>query len=272
VCCHACVCVRACAVADFFDPTGRATVTRPDAGSSVTLSTAQVPSASVQPAVYQTFTIPSTGHFTWLTTAHPLSASGLRRWAIQLVANNNWSFGMGVSNHFPVDCAALCQEKTSLVVHISSERCVFVSNSTGDAFHKRQALIPRPPTAKHYTGSAASRGMVLTFEADLKANTLSVQFHKPDAIRLPFDKTPTVPSTVMTLSMPEGLSLAQCRPTLAMWGACVVAEVEANATFRSLHRGQRCVFSSPLSDLRLLSAAVLLFRCSDGRRRWRCGA
>jgi hypothetical protein len=227
---HVCACV-VCSVADFIDPSNGCKVKTPDAGSPAAVSTAHMPFASAQPARNKSFDVPKTGRFTWLTTAQTLEESGLRRWAIQIVQSGGWSFGLGVSNHTPAECAALCAVANGSVVTISKQSCVLVSNSTGDAFHREQALRRPPADFEPFTGSSASDGMVVTFDADTKANALRVQFHKPTAARAPTDKTPHAPSPVMTVDVPDDLPLAKCRPTLALWGPSVVAEVEANGRF-----------------------------------------
>jgi hypothetical protein len=89
-------------------------------------------------------------------------------------------------------------------------------------------------TTKLFSNEPAIAGTIVTLEADLNSNRLSIQFHRPrlqsdiknDATK---EQCP-IPSDVITAKMPDGLLIGDCRPVLLLNGARI-DEVEPSDSF-----------------------------------------
>jgi hypothetical protein len=65
---------------------------------------------------------------------------------------------------------------------------------------------------------AGGVGTVITFHADLQANTLSVQLHRPLNETFPDAKALPTPSPVLRATLPADKPLGDMRPLLGLWG------------------------------------------------------
>jgi hypothetical protein len=78
------------------------------------------------------------------------------------------------------------------------------------------------PSLKFGLSQGVDSGVVYTFEADLKANTVRVQLRS--ALR-------SSPSEVLVLTLPPSLPVGDCRPVALLWASCTVIEMPVEGEF-----------------------------------------